>query len=77
LNIYDLIYHEKLVLSKTAVEELTQLLDPNRREGEAAEAEAKPKAKKEAQPKAEEVRAEETAPETAAGTTTEEAADNE
>jgi large subunit ribosomal protein L4 len=30
LNIYDLIYHEKLVLSKTAVEELNHLLDPNR-----------------------------------------------
>ncbi len=30
LNIYDLLYHEKLVLSKTAVEELTNLLDPNK-----------------------------------------------
>jgi large subunit ribosomal protein L4 len=30
LNIYDIIYHEKLVLSKTAVEELNDLLDPQR-----------------------------------------------
>jgi large subunit ribosomal protein L4 len=29
LNIYDLLYHEKLVLSKTAAEELANLLDPN------------------------------------------------
>lgn len=35
LNIYDLIYHEKLVLSRAAVEELNQLLDPNREKGEA------------------------------------------
>ena len=34
LNIYDLIYHEKLVLSRTAVEELIHLLDPNREKGE-------------------------------------------
>jgi hypothetical protein len=33
LNIYDLIYHEKLVLTKTAVEEITHLLDPNREKG--------------------------------------------
>lgn len=30
LNIYDLLYHEKLILSKTAVEELANLLDPNK-----------------------------------------------
>jgi large subunit ribosomal protein L4 len=29
LNIYDLLYHEKLVLSKTAVQELEQLLGPS------------------------------------------------
>jgi len=58
LNIYDLIYHEKLVLTKTAVEEITNLLDPNREKGIEAEtvvepvAEVKPKAKKEAKPKA-------------------------
>jgi large subunit ribosomal protein L4 len=84
LNIYDLIYHEKLVLTKTAVEEITHLLDPKREKGvEAAaeavvepKAEAKPKAKKEAKPKAEkaeEVKVEETAD----NNTTEEAADNE
>jgi large subunit ribosomal protein L4 len=45
LNIYDIIAHEKLVLSKAAVEELNDLLDP-KREGkgeEAPAAEAKPK----------------------------------
>jgi large subunit ribosomal protein L4 len=44
LNIYDIIYHEKLVLSKAAVEELNDLLDP-KREGKAEaapETEAKP-----------------------------------
>lgn len=30
LNIYDLLYHEKLLISKSAVEELNELLDPNR-----------------------------------------------
>jgi large subunit ribosomal protein L4 len=59
LNIYDLLYHEKLVISKSAVEELNNLLDPNREKGEvAAEAveaktEEKPKAKKEAKTKPE------------------------
>jgi large subunit ribosomal protein L4 len=62
LNIYDLIYHEKLVLSKAAVEELNQLLDPKRRDEATEEVvetktEAKPKAKKEAKPKAEKVEA--------------------
>lgn len=83
LNIYDLLWHEKLVLSKAAVEELTNLLDPKREkdaEPEVAEApvEAKPKAKKEAKPKAEkkeeEVKAEETP---AAETEEKEATDNE
>ena len=44
LNIYDLLYHEKLVLSRAAVEELAELLDPQSKkagarsdEGEAAE----------------------------------------
>jgi large subunit ribosomal protein L4 len=31
LNIYDLLYHEKLVLSRAAVEELAELLDPQTR----------------------------------------------
>jgi hypothetical protein len=30
LNIYDLLYHEKLIISKSAVEELEQLLGPKR-----------------------------------------------
>ncbi len=30
LNIYDLLYHEKLVLSRAAAEDLAQMLDPNR-----------------------------------------------
>ena len=30
LNIYDLIYHEKLVITKNAINELTELLDPQR-----------------------------------------------
>ena len=60
LNIYDIIYHEKLLISKTALDELTTLLDPKRETGTVAAAEAvaeaveeKPKAKKEAAPKAE------------------------
>jgi large subunit ribosomal protein L4 len=61
LNIYDLLYHEKLLISKAALEELNHLLDPNREKGEtasngAAEAKAEetPKAKKPAKAKAEE-----------------------
>ena len=89
LNIYDIIYHEKLLISKAAVEELTNLLDP-KREGSKAEevvVEEKPKAKKEAKPKAEkapkaeasaeEASAVEAAPETLAAETTEEATSNE
>lgn len=54
LNIYDIIYHEKLVISKAAVEELNDLLDPKRegiKEGKAAPAETQ-KAKSSAEPKA-------------------------
>jgi large subunit ribosomal protein L4 len=49
LNIYDLLYHEKLLISKTAVEELNDLLDPAR-EGakETEEAIDLPKAKRSA-----------------------------
>ena len=36
LNIYDLLYHEKLVLSQAAVAELEQLLGPKQAEGMAA-----------------------------------------
>ena len=58
LNIYDIIYHEKLLISKAAVEELSALLDPKRESGKIEEvvevvAEEKPKAKKEAKLKAE------------------------
>ena len=59
LNIYDIIYHEKLLISKAAVAELNLLLDPKRESGKVetevveVKAEAKPKAKKEAaEPKA-------------------------
>jgi large subunit ribosomal protein L4 len=47
LNIYDLLYHEKLLISKTAVEELNDLLDPAR-EGakDTGEAAVLPKAKR-------------------------------
>lgn len=38
LNIYDIIYHEKLVVSKSAVEELNDLLDPEREARQAKEA---------------------------------------
>ena len=49
LNIYDIIYHEKLLISKAALDELSALLDPKRETGKAEEVvEAKPKAKKEA-----------------------------
>lgn len=30
VNVYDLLKHEKIVISKTAIEELTHILDPNR-----------------------------------------------
>ena len=58
LNMYDIIYHEKLLISKAALEELSALLDPKRESGAeavAAAVEEKPKAKKEAKPKAEKV----------------------
>ncbi len=62
LNIYDIIYHEKLLISKSALDELTALLDPKRENGkseEVAEApvEENPKAKKAAKPKAEKLEA--------------------
>lgn len=71
LNIYDLLYHEKLLISKAAIEELNQLLDPTRESGDVildvavdstsvkeTAPEEKPKAKKEAKPKAEKSKAE-------------------
>jgi large subunit ribosomal protein L4 len=80
LNIYDLLYHEKLLISKAALEELNNLLDPNREKGETetetveAKAEEKPKAKKGAKPKVkkEEAKAEEPAVEEAPVIETEE-----
>ncbi len=62
LNIYDIIYHEKLLISKTALDELTALLDPKRESGKVEEiveapVEEKPKAKKAAKPKAEKIEA--------------------
>ena len=39
LNIYDLLYHEKLVLSRAAVEELVELLDPQSKKGGEEQAE--------------------------------------
>jgi hypothetical protein len=53
LNIYDLLYHEKLLISKAAVEELNQLLDPKRETGSEAKVTAEaPKQKIAAKPKA-------------------------
>jgi large subunit ribosomal protein L4 len=37
LNIYDLLYHEKLVMSRAAAEELNDLLDPNKKKSETEE----------------------------------------
>ena len=37
LNIYDLLYHEKLVVSRAAIEELNELLDPKRKGASGAE----------------------------------------
>jgi large subunit ribosomal protein L4 len=37
LNIYDLLYHEKLVLSRAAVDEIAELLDPQSRKTKAAD----------------------------------------
>jgi len=56
LNIYDLLYHEKLLISKAAIEELNQLLDPKSENGRVEPAEEKPKAK-DAKPKAEKAEA--------------------
>jgi large subunit ribosomal protein L4 len=53
LNIYDIIYHDKLVISKSAIEELNDLLDPGKERGETEPVvEEKPKVKRAARPKA-------------------------
>jgi len=68
LNIYDLLYHEKLLITKTAIEELVALLDPTREGAKEeipvveAKTEIKPKAKKEAKPKVAADETEATAP---------------
>jgi large subunit ribosomal protein L4 len=58
LNIYDLLYHERLVLSRTAAQELDQLLGARAADGgpepEAGEAETAPKPKRTRKPKQEE-----------------------
>jgi large subunit ribosomal protein L4 len=88
LNIYDIINAEKLLISKSAIEELNQLLDPKREGAKEKEvAEEKPKAKKTAKPKAEKEAAPEAAEEApkakaprkakAKEEVSEEAADNE
>jgi large subunit ribosomal protein L4 len=80
LNIYDLIYHEKLVLSKSAVEELNDLLDPKREgkaEVEVVEVRAEEKTKKEAKPKAKKEKAEKTEAKVEETRVTEEATENE
>ncbi len=55
LNIYDILYHEKLLISKSAIEEINQLLDPAREGGKAETEKAKVKSQKakSAVPKAE------------------------
>ncbi|MBC7910923.1 MAG: 50S ribosomal protein L4, partial [Pyrinomonadaceae bacterium] len=44
LNIYDLLYHEKLVLSRAAAEELNHLLDPQAQKANRASDEETPAA---------------------------------
>ncbi len=59
LNVYDIIYHEKLLISKSAIEEINRLLDPQREKGEVSEeaqTEEKPKAKRTVKPKAKTVK---------------------
>ncbi len=54
LNIYDILYHEKLLISKTAIAELNELLDP-KREGAKDKEEAPVKTAKPKKPAAEAV----------------------
>ncbi|KXK03629.1 MAG: 50S ribosomal protein L4 [Acidobacteria bacterium OLB17] len=46
LNIYDIVYHEKLVISKAAIDEIVSLLDPNQEAAADQPAEKPAKAKK-------------------------------
>ena len=63
VNIYDLIYHEKLLISKSALEELTNLLDPGKEtaddDAEVKETKSKAKPKKKATKKETEAKSEE------------------
>jgi large subunit ribosomal protein L4 len=79
LNIYDILYHEKLLISKAAVEELNSLLDPARERGKDAieVVEEKPKAKRAAKPKAEATEEKPKAAKKVKAEAKEEAADNE
>jgi len=51
LNIYDLLYHERVVISEDAVKELEQLLGPKKADGAGDEAVAEEKAEAVAKPK--------------------------
>ena len=51
LNIYDLLYHDKLVLTRAAAEELAELLKPEAKKAEAAEPGPEPAAVEERKPK--------------------------
>src|SRR5688572_619530 len=51
LNIYDLLYHEKLVLTRAAAEELAELLTPESKRAGVAEAPAEAPATEEKKPK--------------------------
>ena len=75
LNIYDLLYHEKVLISRAAVEELNQLLDPKSENGKAETSDEQPKAKRSAKPKAE-ADSETEAPRKAAKPKAEKAADD-
>lgn len=77
LNIYDLLYHEKLLISKAAIEELAHILDPKREKNGAEETEepkksAKTESKK---PEAEEVKEAKPKKQAKAKTETEETAE--
>lgn len=57
LNIYDILYHEKLLITKNAIEELAHMLDPKREKKDSAETEEPKKdAKAEANEVSEEVK---------------------
>ncbi len=51
LNIYDLLYHDKLVLTRAAAEELAELLKPEAKKAEAVEPGPEPAAVEEKRPK--------------------------